>query len=203
MKVIKSNMYNVVNAEPFDIPKPLEFESHCGNSLLAVYKIDGDGRVDYSFNPESGNKVLTSTNRPLELRDVYFLFSSRVFPDNMPFTQSELKRFGVVEYNPYEIIRKTHGIMPSDQYWFKFSGEELTYKKVTEIFGDYFKPPSEKHEKENGESEQLPETIHSLDSIMNQKSYEYTSINDVNSILHQNTLDIEALSANIKRAENG
>jgi len=195
MKIIKSNMYNVISAEPFDIPLPLEFEVFCGNSLLAVYKLGEDGRVDYSYNPKSSDKVLTSTHRPLEMRDIYFLFSSRVFPDHAPFTGSELKRFGVEEYNPYEIIRKTHGIMPGDQYWFRFSGEELTYKKVTEIFGGYFKPASGKPDsKDGGEKDgRLPETIHSLDSIMNQKSNEFTSINDVNSILRQNTLDIESI----------
>jgi len=207
MKIIKSNTYNVVSADPFDIPMPLEFEVFFGNSLLAAYKIAEDGRVDYSFNPSSGSKMLTSTQRSLDLRDIYFLFSSRVFPDNMPFTQSELERFGVKEYNPYEIAKKTHGIMPADQYWFKFPGEDLTYKKAAEDFGDYFKisekkkpehsdsgvHASEKPENSERTPESLPETIHSLDSIMNQKSNEFTSINDVNSILNQNALDIEKL----------
>jgi len=196
MKIIKSNTYNVISNEPFEIPKPLEFEFYYGNTLLAVYKIGEDDRVDYSFNPESGGKMLTSTNRPLELRDIYFLFSSRVFPDHMPFTQGELKRFGVEEYNPYEIIRKTHGIMNGDQYWFKFPGEELTYKKAAELFGDYFNPDKKKNDSEKKtepENEELPETIFSLDSIMNQKSNEFTSINDVNSILSQNALDFQSL----------
>jgi len=196
MKIIKSNMYNVVNTDPFDIPLPLEFELYCGNALLAAYKIHEEGKVDYSFNPASGDKILTSTHRPLDLRDIYFLFASRVFPDNMPYTHIELERFGVEEYNPYEIIRKTHGIMPADQYWFKFPGEELTYKKAAENFGDYYKPASERERKEKEkEKDKLPETIFSLDSIMNQKSNEFTSINDVNSILQQNTLDIEKLKS--------
>ncbi|MDR0196884.1 MAG: hypothetical protein LBI36_01510 [Oscillospiraceae bacterium] len=203
MKIIKSNTYNVVNTDPFDMPSPLEFEMFCGNSLLAAYKIHQDGRVDYSYNPASNEKVLTSTNRPLELRDIYFLFSSRVFPDKTPFTRNELDRFGIDEYNPYAIMRKTHGILPADRYWFKFSDETLTYKKASDDFNSYFinpashaAPPAGDGSGEKGSGE-IPQPIRSIDSILNQKSHEYESLNDVKSILSQNTLDIEALSAGI------
>ncbi|MCL2634342.1 MAG: hypothetical protein FWD34_07525 [Oscillospiraceae bacterium] len=206
MKVIKSNTYNVVNTEPFDIPKPLEFELLSGNSLLAAYTIQEDGRVDYSFNPGSKERILTSTSRPLDLNDIYFLLSSRVFPDKMPFTRNELDRFGIYEYNPYEIARKTHGIMPADRYWFRFFGEDLSFKKASEDFNSYFTkpvpapateaapPPAESVDEM---TEQELQAIFSIDSLLNQKSHEFTSINDVNSILHENTLDIESLAANI------
>ncbi|MDR0223330.1 MAG: hypothetical protein LBI38_07365 [Oscillospiraceae bacterium] len=204
MKVIKSHTYNVVNTDPFDMPAPLEFEMFCGNSLLAAYKINEDGRVDYSYNPASNDKVLTSTHRPLDMRDIYFLFSSRVFPDKTPFTRNELDRFGIEEYNPYEIMRKTHGILPADRYWFKFSDETLSYKKASEDFNSYFVNPvspshadSGAYSRQNGSAGEHLDPIHTIDSILNQKSNEFTSLNDVSSILKQNTLDIAALSAGI------
>ncbi|MCL2035937.1 MAG: hypothetical protein FWG83_00940, partial [Oscillospiraceae bacterium] len=211
-KIIKSYTYNVISTEPFDMPLPLEFKLMNGNSLLASYQIHESGRVDYSFNAGSKKPVLTSTNRPLELNDIYFLFGSRVFPDKTPFTVGELERLGLDEYNPYEIIRKTHGIMPIDRYWFKFSGGgedgELTYKKAAAEFAEYFKVPeppetpgtlgsSEISETSETFEELEPELVHSFDSIMAQKSHEYTSLNDVNSILSEGKLDVESLAAHI------
>ena len=218
MKIIKSFTYNVIDTEPFDFPRPLEFELYCGNALLAYYKVLENEQVDYRFNSKANEKILTSTNRPLELKDIYFLFSSRVFPDKAPFTQSELERFGLIEYNPYEILRRTHGIMPSDRYWIKFAGVELTYKKALEWFNEYYKPAAEqnlpdiselpcpaeatKSAESKPEHEDLSgfETLFSLEAILDQKSNEFSSINDVNSILSSNKTDVSKLTANIDDA---
>ena len=217
MKIIKSHTYNVVNTEPFEFPKPIKFELMYGNGLLATYEIHEDGQVDYSYNSAAKEPILTSTSRPLELNDIYFLFSSRVFQDKTPFTEGELLRFGVEEYNPYEIVRKTHGIMPIDRYWIKFSDEDLTYKKAADNFAEYFVPaqppetlqePSVEEESdtesnptadepENVTDEIVHEAIFSLDSILEQKSNEFSSINDVNSILNEGKLDVESLASNI------
>ena len=212
MKVIKSNTYNVVNTEPFDIPLPIEFELMYGNGLLASYSIHEDGQVDYSFSSTAKEPILTSTARPLELNDIYFLFSSRVFQDKTPFTESELMRFGIEEYNPYEIVRKTHGILPIDRYWIKFSDDKnLTYKKAEKNFTSYYNPPDEKevsvsdsHDNEDNEdSSETPketiieDSIYCLESILEQKSHEYSSINDVGSILNEHKLDVNSVFSEI------
>ena len=205
MKIIKSRTYNVISTDPFDMPLPLEFELMSGNALLATYQIHENGQVDYKFNSSAKERILTSTARPLELNDIYFLFSSRVFPDKTPFTQCELERFGVEEYNPYEIVRKTHGIMPIDRYWIKFKGEELTYKKASDNFAQYYKVDEEPEDVQSVLSESAesavtadesinPDAIFSIDSLMNQKSHEYTSINDVGSILNEGKLDVGSLA---------
>lgn len=41
-----------------------------------------------------------------------------------------LKSLGLTEYNPYEIVRKTHGVSYNDFIWFRFSGEQLTSRDV-------------------------------------------------------------------------
>ena len=41
-----------------------------------------------------------------------------------------LKHLGLKEYNPYEIVRKTHGVSYNDFIWFRFPGEKLTSKDV-------------------------------------------------------------------------
>ncbi len=41
-----------------------------------------------------------------------------------------LDRLGLNEYNPQELIRKTHGVSHNDYIWFRFPGEKLTAKDV-------------------------------------------------------------------------
>ena len=41
-----------------------------------------------------------------------------------------LAHLGLKEYNPYEIVRKTHGVSYNDYIWFRFPGEKLTSKDV-------------------------------------------------------------------------
>ncbi len=41
-----------------------------------------------------------------------------------------LANLGLKEYNPYEIVRKTHGVSYNDYIWFRFPGEKLTSKDV-------------------------------------------------------------------------
>lgn len=41
-----------------------------------------------------------------------------------------LDHLGLKEYNPYEIVRKTHGVSHNDFIWFRFPGEKLTSKDV-------------------------------------------------------------------------
>lgn len=41
-----------------------------------------------------------------------------------------LKNIGLTEYNPQEIVRKTHGVSFNDYIWIRFPGEKLTSKDV-------------------------------------------------------------------------
>ena len=41
-----------------------------------------------------------------------------------------LELLGLKEYNPYEIVKKTHGVSWNDYIWFRFPGENLTSKDV-------------------------------------------------------------------------
>jgi hypothetical protein len=137
MKVIKSYTYNIINPEPFEIPYPLVFELLSGNTLLAEYTISETGVVDYSFNPNAGEKILTSIRRPLSINDIYFLFTSRIFPDKTPYTAIELERFEIDEYHPYTVVRKTRGMLPGDKYWLRFEGEEINYKAALQEHRNY------------------------------------------------------------------
>ena len=41
-----------------------------------------------------------------------------------------LEYLGLSEYNPYEIVKKTHGVSYNDFIWFRFPGEKITSKDV-------------------------------------------------------------------------
>ena len=41
-----------------------------------------------------------------------------------------LENIGLQEYNPQEIVRKTHGVSFNDYIWIRFPGEKLTSKDV-------------------------------------------------------------------------
>ncbi|MCL2694287.1 MAG: hypothetical protein FWE60_04190, partial [Oscillospiraceae bacterium] len=138
MKIIKSHTYNIINPEPFEIPFPLVFELLSGNTLLVEYTISETGVVDYSFNPNTNEKILTSVRRALTLNDIFFLFTSRIFPDKTPYTAMEMERFEIYEYQPYNIIRKTRGMLPGDKYWLRFEGESINYKTALDEHRAYY-----------------------------------------------------------------
>ena len=54
----------------------------------------------------------------------------RCFEKGRPDIDEILKHLGLKEYNPYEIVRKTHGVSHNDFIWFRFPGEKLTSKDV-------------------------------------------------------------------------
>lgn len=181
MPVIKSKSYNVISTEPFDLPFPCQFELLCGNTLLAQYRISEQGIVDYSFNPNTSEKFLTPTNRPLVLNDIYFLLSSRVFPDKGPFTMMELERFELTEYNPYDIALKTHGILPIDKYWLRFEGEEYKYKQVLQDYHGYYERSYQK-------------LLEQQKEFLEQQAAMAPPVEDVDQILKQHEVQFDELA---------
>lgn len=58
------------------------------------------------------------------------ILECRCLEKGRPDIQDILNAWGLSEYNPYEIIRKTHGVSYNDYIWFRFPGEALTSKDV-------------------------------------------------------------------------
>jgi hypothetical protein len=50
----------------------------------------------------------------------------------------EMERFEVYEYHPYNIIRKTRGMLPGDKYWLRFEGESINYKTALDEHRAYY-----------------------------------------------------------------
>lgn len=60
-------------------------------------------------------------NRVLELR---------CWDRGRPDLPELLQNIGLTEFNPQEIVRRTHGVMRNDFIWFRFPGENITCKDV-------------------------------------------------------------------------
>lgn len=54
----------------------------------------------------------------------------RCFERTRPDMKKLLSLMGLNTYNPYEIVKKSHGFTYDDQIWIKFPGEDLTWKDV-------------------------------------------------------------------------
>ena len=58
------------------------------------------------------------------------IFEMRCWEKGRADINEILENLGLKEYNPYEIVRKTHGVSDNDYIWFRFPGEQLTSKDV-------------------------------------------------------------------------
>lgn len=69
---------------------------------------------------------------PITIKNVYQFVKRRVFDEERPDKEELLAALGLEEYNPYEIMRKTHGANYDDYIWVKFSDDDkdLTWEKV-------------------------------------------------------------------------
>lgn len=63
-------------------------------------------------------------------QQMFHFLELRCFERTRPDTKWILEQMGLEEYNPYEIVRITHGFTYDDQVWIKFPGETLTWKDV-------------------------------------------------------------------------
>ena len=121
--VIKSYKYRLIDNRSFDMPLPVKFELLKEDDLIAYYEVATDENVTVRIMTKNKENMLTPINRQLQLSDIHYFFSSRVFQNGTPFTAVELQLVGLERYNVYDIIRKTRGITPYDTYWLRFEGD--------------------------------------------------------------------------------
>ncbi|MCD8014525.1 MAG: hypothetical protein LUG99_15385 [Lachnospiraceae bacterium] len=67
---------------------------------------------------------------PMDLERIYRFLESRCMDRNRDCLEEYLNWLGLDEYNPYDIVKKTHGVMWEDFFWLKFPGETITWKDV-------------------------------------------------------------------------
>ncbi len=64
------------------------------------------------------------------VEQVYEFLESRCMDRHRTQLEEYLNDLGLSEYNPYEIVRITHGIMWEDFMWLKFPNENINWKEV-------------------------------------------------------------------------
>ena len=191
--VLKSSRYRIVDNRAFEMPLPLKFTVLMEDAQICSYLVDEEERVSYDIITKYKEQMLTTIQRPLNISDIYYLFSCRVFQDRTPFTYPILDRMGLDKYNVYNILTRTHGISPYDEYWIKFDGEKLNYEQALKQFEEYVT-----------DAEAQPAETHAMAAPGVQAGNipapaETEKKPDVSAILNQNKVDVETLTAGSRR----
>ena len=132
--VLKGNRYRLVDNRSFELPLPLKYELLKEDNPVAEYEISSDEKVTCRIITKYKEEMITPIYRPLDISDIYYFFSCRVFQDKTPFTMTELSLLGLEKYNVYDIIRKTRGVTPYDTYWLRFDGDACNYDTAREAW---------------------------------------------------------------------
>ncbi len=139
--ILKAYRYRIVDNSAFEMPLPLKFTIWKADAPVAEYLVSEDEQVTYKILTRYKELMITTIHRPLDISDIYYLFSCRVFQDRTPFTLPILERMGLEKYNVYNILCHTHGVSPYDDYWISFDGETIDFDAAVEEFDKYLIGP--------------------------------------------------------------
>ena len=183
--VLKGNKYRMVDNRSFELPLPVKYELLKEDSTIAEYEISDDQTVSCRIITKYKEEMITPIHRPLDISDIYYFFSCRVFQDRTPFTLTELSLLGLEKYNVYDIIRKTRGVTPFDTYWLRFDGDTCDYETAKNAWNSLMSRVGGAAQPEAAKPEN---TAPQSDA-------------DVNEILHQHKVDVAAKFAEEAPAE--
>ena len=187
--VLKSSRYRIVDNRAFEMPLPLKFTVLTEDAQVCEYLVDENEQVSYNIITKYRELMLTTIQRPLNISDIYYLFSCRVFQDRTPFTYPILDRMGLDKYNVYNILTRTHGITPYDEYWIRFDGEKISYDDALREFEEYMIEPEAQPMQAPAVSAPAPRQERSAAPAKAEGKP------DISSILNQNKVDVESITA--------
>ncbi|MGN0687480.1 MAG: hypothetical protein ACI4KA_05185, partial [Oscillospiraceae bacterium] len=140
--IVKANTYRLIDTDSFELPLPFRFGVYKKDYHIADYEITEDEQIVCRIVTKYKEDMITTIHRPLTIADIHYLFSCRVFQDCTPYTYQMLRNVGLEKYNVRDIIMKTHGVIPYDNYWIRFEGEDyLDYDTVRNNFNKMMEPP--------------------------------------------------------------
>ena len=108
--------------------KDYTFEVYWKDEITARVYVKG-GRVTVSRYVEHPLKQLFA-DKNMTRYQLNKILELRCWDRNRADIDEILRHLGLKYYNPYEIVRKTHGVSYNDYIWFRFPGEKLTSKDV-------------------------------------------------------------------------
>ena len=187
--VIKAYRYRIVDNSAFEMPMPLRFTIWKADAPIAEYTISEDEQVTYNIITRYKELMITTIHRPLDISDIYYLFSCRVFQDRTPFTAPILERMGLEKYNVYNILCRTHGVSPYDDYWIRFDGEKLDFDEAVDEFDKYLIGP---------EVQPVPVVSYPNGGLVEKPEAQDPA---VSAILNQHRVDFDSIAASAGKSE--
>ncbi|MCD8021069.1 MAG: hypothetical protein LUF92_16290 [Clostridiales bacterium] len=110
------------------ILKDYSFETLWKDEITAHVEVKG-GQVEVTRYTTHPVKQLFASEHMTRYQ-LNQIFEMRCWDKNRPDIMDILRHLGLKDYNPYEIIKKTHGVSFNDFVWFRFPGEELRCEDV-------------------------------------------------------------------------
>ena len=109
-----------------------EFQLMNKDTVIANVTVNGQKifveDLSANFLDAGQSRRLADASTPAELND---WFEERCFLRSRADAELLLKGLGLTSYAPYNIVRKTHGVLCEDTYWVRFSDcSHLTWAEV-------------------------------------------------------------------------
>ena len=112
------------------MPKEFAFSTFWKDKHTSDVIISADRKeVFYKKYPHELTEVPFEFDNPA-VDQMYDFICSRCVPAGRTLINEYLEYLGLKEYNPYEIVKKTHGVMFEDFMWLKFPGETICWDEV-------------------------------------------------------------------------
>lgn len=104
------------------------FEVYWKDEITARVYVKGNDVTVSRFTENPGKQLFAG--KKMTRFQLGQIFELRCWEKGRPDINDILRHLGVEEYNPYEIVRKTHGVSVNDYIWFRFPGEKITSEDV-------------------------------------------------------------------------
>lgn len=104
------------------------FEVYWKDDITARVYVKGKNVTVSRFTDNPGKQLFAE--KKMTRYQLGKIFEMRCWEKERADINEILGNLGLKEYNPYEIVRKTHGVSYNDYIWFRFPGEELSSKDV-------------------------------------------------------------------------
>lgn len=104
------------------------FEVYWKDDITARVYVRGKNVTVSKYTENPGKQLFA--DKKMTRYQLGKIFEMRCWEKGRADINETLENLGLKEYNPYEIVRKTHGVSYNDYIWFRFPGEQLTSKDV-------------------------------------------------------------------------
>ncbi|MCF0186952.1 MAG: hypothetical protein HUJ98_10750 [Bacteroidaceae bacterium] len=128
LDIVKAALSKCPDKPLYKAPDPYTFETYWKNQITArVYVRPTEVLVTRITSGPFRQLFFANKMTNAQLMQVLEL---RCWDRNRADINLLLNRMGLTEYNPLEIVKRTHGTTVNDFFWFRFQGEKLTAKDV-------------------------------------------------------------------------